>query len=40
MFRYLFHLDPLRGLLELLKFLVLEIALISNGYVNDHKKLS
>ena len=40
MFRYLCHLDLLPVLLDLLKFLVLEIALIGNGYVNDHKKLS
>ena len=40
MFRYLCHLDLLQGLLELLKFLVLEIVLIGNGYVINHKKLS
>ena len=37
MFRYLFHLDPLRGLLEHLKFPVLEeVALLVVEGVEQH----
>ena len=40
MLKYLCHLDLLQDLLAVLKSLVLEIVLIGNNYVKNHKKLS